>query len=262
MWIFYIDKQQYWKCVWITNICVNAHSKWTVSTNPSDTYDNLELPETSERSWASFQVTPHTQFCVGWLEIEVVVDCFTVRLFHSVTILAAACICCLKLYMTLLRWRVFGVGWGGGLPWFGCGWGHSASAPVHLLFGDVYWTRQSRVFRHLKSLLLRYLIGTIGVVNDIGKSNLQIFLKFCSSVCVQKSIFNIGAWTKLSTFCNYYFRRHFLLTKFRYLYSDMTNWYSFCESNWQLVRIGSGQCLFKMNLCFSWFQRAIADNQR
>ena len=62
---------------------------------------------------ASCQVTSHIQFYVGWLESRVVVDCCTVRLFHIATILLVTCICCLKLYMALLRWRVFcGVGWG------------------------------------------------------------------------------------------------------------------------------------------------------
>ena len=119
MSIFYVNRQQYWKCIWTIIITANAHGKQAVS---------AKLPQLCfQWHWAGnelvFKSPPHTQFYVGWLESRVAVDCFTVWPFHSVTILAPTC--WLKLRMTLLRWRIFGSGGGevGGLPLFGGGGG-------------------------------------------------------------------------------------------------------------------------------------------
>ena len=112
----------------------------------------VELPVTSERKWASFQVTRHTQL-VGW---------FDRRLFHSDNATVSQCdnfccymyLLCLKLYMTSQRWRVFFFFF---FFFFGGG-GHSS--PVYLVFGVVYRSRLPRVLRRFTALLffLRILI--------------------------------------------------------------------------------------------------------
>ena len=140
----------------------------------------VELPVTSEREWASFQVTRHTQL-VGWVDR---------RLFHSDSATISQCdnfccymyLLCLKLYMTSQRWRGFlllffggwgwwGVGgwWGGGGGWGGLGWGVGVgvggggggwggggaliSSVFSLVFGVVYWSRPPRVLRRFTALL-------------------------------------------------------------------------------------------------------------
>ena len=86
MRIFYIDWQQHWECDRTMNIGANAHGERTVSTKQPQMTDltplTIGLPVTSERYWASFQVT---------------------RLFHKVTVSKCdhffrchICICCLK----------------------------------------------------------------------------------------------------------------------------------------------------------------------
>ena len=116
----------------------------------------VELPVTSERKWASFQVTRHTQL-VGWVDR---------RLFHSdnATIFVAKCICCVwnftwhrndeEFFWGVFLWGGVGVcvcvcvgGGGGG----GGGGGHSS--PVYLVFGVVYRSRPPRVLRRFTALL-------------------------------------------------------------------------------------------------------------
>ena len=64
MRIFYIDWQQHWECDRTMNIGTNAHGERTVSTKQPQVTDLIScppltfgLPVTSERYWASFQVT-------------------------------------------------------------------------------------------------------------------------------------------------------------------------------------------------------------
>ena len=50
VWIFYVDRQQYWKCDWTINIRSNAHSKRTVSTKETQVTDfKVKHPVTSDR---------------------------------------------------------------------------------------------------------------------------------------------------------------------------------------------------------------------
>ena len=90
MRIFYIDWQQHWECDRTRNIGANAYGERTVSTKQPQVTDFTTSVDswasvTSERYWASFQVT---------------------RLFHKVTIsqcdhffaVTYICICCLKLH--------------------------------------------------------------------------------------------------------------------------------------------------------------------
>ena len=115
----------------------------------------VELPVTSERKWASFQVTRHTQL-VGWVDR---------RLFHSdsATVLQCDNFCCykyllcLKLYMTSQWWRgfflfffLFFFFWGGG-----GGGGALISGVFSLVFGVVYWSRPTRVLRRFTALLFK-----------------------------------------------------------------------------------------------------------
>ena len=121
----------------------------------------VEFPVTSERKWASFQVTRHTQL-VGWVDR---------RLFHSDSATVSQCdnfccymyMLCLKLYMTSQRWRVFcvfflvfvfvggGEGGGGGL----------ISSVFSLVFGFVYWSRPPRVLRRFTALLFKLFASPI-----------------------------------------------------------------------------------------------------
>ena len=62
--IFYINWQQHWECDRTMNIGANTHGKRTVSTKQPQVTDltsvsplTVGLPVTSERYWASFQVT-------------------------------------------------------------------------------------------------------------------------------------------------------------------------------------------------------------
>ena len=62
MRIFYIDWQQHWECDRTMNIGANAHGERTVSTKQPQVWQTwppltVGLPVTSERYWASFQVT-------------------------------------------------------------------------------------------------------------------------------------------------------------------------------------------------------------
>ena len=62
MRIFYIDWQWHWECDRTMNIGANAHGERTVSTKQSQVWQTwppltVGLPMTSERYWASFQVT-------------------------------------------------------------------------------------------------------------------------------------------------------------------------------------------------------------
>ena len=108
----------------------------------------VQLPVTSERKWASFQVTRHTQL-VGWVDR---------RLFHSDSATVSQCdnfccymyLLCLKLYMTSQRWRVFFFFF---FFFFGGG-GALISSVFSLVFGVVYWSRPPRVLRRFTALLL------------------------------------------------------------------------------------------------------------
>ena len=62
MRIFYIEWQQHWECDRTMNIGANAHGERTVSTKQPQVWQTwppltVGLPVTSERYWASFQVT-------------------------------------------------------------------------------------------------------------------------------------------------------------------------------------------------------------
>ena len=111
----------------------------------------VELPVTSERKWASFQVTRHTHL-VGWVDR---------RLFHSDSVTVSQCdnfccymyLLCLKLYMTSQRWRVVFFVF---FFFFFLGGGHSS--PVYLVFGVVYWSRPPRVLRRFSALLFMLLL--------------------------------------------------------------------------------------------------------
>ena len=109
----------------------------------------VELPVTSERKWASFQVTRHTQL-MGWVDR---------RLFHSDSATVSQCdnfccnmyLLCLKLYTMKRVFFVFFVVfffffWGGG-------GGALMSSPVYLVFGVVYWSRPPRVLRRFTAFL-------------------------------------------------------------------------------------------------------------
>ena len=158
MWILYIDRQQYWK--WTLNAGATAHVTRTVFEN--------------SHKWQTWQSLPILSFMWGAL----IVDCFTVTL----RLLLLHCICCLKLYMTLLRWLFFlcvcvcvcvCVGGGGG------GGGHSSA--VYLVFGAVYWSRPPRVLRRLTALLFSHLVIS-------SRYELKQFIRVtntCGSVIVQ-----------------------------------------------------------------------------
>ena len=156
MRFFYIDWQQHWECDRTMNIGANALGERTVSTKQPQVWQTwppltVGLPVTSERYWASFQVTRlderyqqnshksdrldlRWQLDFQWHRrgIELVfksLDCFTKRLFHSGTIF-------LLLHMYLLfetspgwlpGWRVFFV-------FFYLNLVGEHSAPMYLLF--------------------------------------------------------------------------------------------------------------------------------
>ena len=93
MQIFYIDLQQHWECDRTINIGAYAHGerRYQQNSHKWQTWPSLTvgLPVTSERYWASFQVT--------WLFHKVTVsqcDHFLFLLFFCCHI----CICCLKLH--------------------------------------------------------------------------------------------------------------------------------------------------------------------
>ena len=128
MWIFYIDRQQYWKCDWTINIGAtwNAHGKRTALTK-QPTSERLDIWASRywRGSWASFQVT---------------------RLIHSATIFSIQ-------PGWWLEWRVLfvlGFFWGG----WGWGWWLGGSARMHLIFGAVYQSQGRRGYLDVSNVAL------------------------------------------------------------------------------------------------------------